>query len=410
MADTAPKEAVTPSLDVPLDSQRIRSRSAVASGLNISNNNDANDLEASPYKKFEAKTLVRHSSLTKQQSKQLSPIKDSFPREHVQHASSSPALQKILNENNEFGEDLRRRSELKDDRNQRKRHLRKLEPSLELRKSIEKDLSSKEIIVPGLPSNSPKTHRRLGLTKALDIPMGLSASKGLVPVAIEISIEDKSHDHHDESEVKLESRDAKIEIKPKKKKYVLKKKKAKKVLEPVIHEDEKEHGLPEGNKKEKVGDDKESVFVKEIQTEFDSNKPVHDEVQEVPQINHGKEVEEGKTTIHVSMEGEMKPIAADGKQEILVVEKISALETDDRVSLASEKVETKKDKGGKKFKLKKKAKEKKDKKSEKDQKSEKENKSEKKKEKTKKQEEESDWVLIDLKGGFKSPNFMLISG
>lgn len=399
MANATPKDIVIPSLKLPLDSQRARSKSAVASDLNTGNSDDANEQEASPYKKFEAKTLVRHPSLTKQQSKQLSPIKDTFPSEHLQHAASSPALQKILNENNEFGEDLRRRSELKDDRNKRKRHLRKLQPSLELRKSIEKDLSSKEIIVPGLPSNSPKTHRRLGLTKGLDIPRGLSASKGLVPVAIEINIEDQSHDHHDESEAKLEPRDANIEVKPKKKKYVLKKKKAKKVAEPVIHEDEKEPDLPQDSKEEKVDVDKESISVKEIRTEYDSNKTVLDKMQEAPQVNHGKEAEERKTTVHVSMEGEIKPIASDAKQEIIVVERISAKETDDRVSLSTEKEEIKKEKGGKKSRFTKKTKEKKEKKSEK--------KSEKKKGKTKKQEEDSDWVLIDVKGDFKKSAFML---
>ena len=385
LTDPKPKSTVSPSLSIPTDHQRNRSRSELQSKKTSL---DENESRASPYEKFEAKTLVRHPSLTRQQSKQLSPVKESPPRGSLQHAVSSPALQKLLSEDNEFSEDLRRRSELKDDGNQRKRHLRKLQPSIELRKSIERDLSSQDVIIPGRPTDSPKPQKKLGLTGDLDDFTGsASTTKGLVPVSVDIDIGDESHGLHDET-VAANEVASKVteEVKPKKKKYVLKKKKVKKLAEPAILEDEKEHVMledkgTEHERDKKVLSDKEMVSDEKL--EEDSLK------------EEGSTVEERGTVAvpNVYVGEDRKPCEADVKHEASTTEESTAGEAEKSPARVMTKEEKKKEKESKKFKLKKKTKEKKEKKSEK-----KIEKKEKKEKKKKKQDEDSDWVVIDIKG------------
>ena len=399
LRDPEPEEADTPSLYIPSNSQRSRSRSDIAPSLISSSNSDSNEQKASPYEKFEAKALARHPSLTRQQSKQLSPVKDASLKGNLQHAASSPALQKILSEDNEFGEELRRRSELKDDGSQRKRHLRILQPSIELRTSIEKDLSSKEIIIPGLPSSPKNTRKRLELRTDLDLAKGKLPPEGLVPVSVEIDIENESRDHGSGGVDKLENRDSAVKVKPKKKKYVLKKKKVKKITEPTILEEGKEHTSLEGRKVEN-GTDGEFICVTGIPDEYHSGEAGYVYEQEASQMNNEKENKERKTPIDAFIEEEKEAMASESKDEMSAVEKISIKATDDKVARAIVNEEKKKEKDGKKSKLKRKAKEKKDKKSEK------EKKSAKKKGKANKQDEESDWVVIDLKGNFTKNSFV----
>ena len=361
------KEVITPLLEIPSDSQRNRSRSEITNSPKIYNNDTATEEKTSPYEKFEAKALVRHPSLTRQQSKELSPVRDLSPRGHLAHAESSPALQKLFNEDNEFGEDLRRRSELKDDKHQRKRHLRKLQPSIELRRSIEQDLLSQEVIIPGRPS-SPRMPKRLGLTKDLEEPMGVSPSKGLVPISVEINIEGESGGHFDEGNMKVEAADATAELKPKKKKYVLKRKKVKKSAEPTILEDEKEH-TPPGEERQHKSEVTEFVPAKEAGTEPDS----------VEMIRNGAEEEALESTYEIiNMERDVNEdnrIMRDKEHTIPGKEMSSPQEAKSTFINGTVKEEKKKEK---KFKLKKKPKEKKVKKSEKEKKPEKDKKSEKK--------------------------------
>jgi len=361
------KKVITPQLETPSDSQRSRSKSEITNSPKIYNNDAATEEKASPYEKFEAKTLVRHPSLTRQQSKELSPVRDLSPRGHLMHAESSPALQKLFNEDNEFGEDLRRRSELKDDEHQRKRHLRKLQPSIELRRSIEKDLLPQEVIIPGRPC-SPKLPKRLGLTKDLEAGMGVSTSKNLVPISVEINIESESGDHFDEGKVKIEAGDATAEVKPKKKKYVLKRKKVKKPAGPTIIEDEKEHAPPEEERQHK-SEVTEFVPVKEAETEPDSVETMHNDSEE-------EMLESTYEIINIERDvNEENLIMKDKKHIISGKENASPQETNRTLTSGTVKEEKKKEK---KFKLKKKPKEKKVKKSEKEKKPEKDRKSERK--------------------------------
>ena len=369
----APEES-----SLPAEIQRDRSHTTMET--RVSDMSDLKKRSSSPYDKFEAKTLVRHPSLTRMQSKNLSPSKASPPSTKIQHAVSTPALQKLLNEDNEFGEDLRRRAELKDESNQRRKHLRKLQPSMELRKSIERDLLSDDVIVPGQPS-SPKSKKRLELDE--DFKNEETGMK-LRPVSVNIDIGDEEQESAGKE--KLEDGN----VKPKKKKYILKKKKPKKTAEDVIPEEKDLWSSPEEKKApinipSTLGED-----VKEKKSLVSSYAEVSDKgtIIEVPApvANKGKlpkdradMVNEGDEPMYLEIlahdtkkDVEMQGIGLDKEKKELVKSK---------KEIEREKKELKKEKKKSKIKEKKDAKKEKKK---------------AKKEKKSNSDNESDWVVVDF--------------
>ncbi|XP_065057317.1 F-actin-monooxygenase MICAL3-like isoform X2 [Rhopilema esculentum] len=372
----APEESSLPG-EIPRD------RSHTAMETRVSDINDLKERSSSPYDKFEAKTLVRHPSLTRMQSKNLSPSKAYPPSTKIQHAVSTPALQKLLNEDNEFGEDLRRRAELKDESNQRRKHLRKLQPSMELRKSIERDLLSDEVIVPGQPS-SPKFKKRLELDEDFKKE---DAGMKLRPVSVNIDIGDEV----EESTGKDKLEDGKV--KPKKKKFVLKKKKPKKTAEDVIPEEKDLLSSPEEKKAPvnipyALGED-----VREKRSLVSSIAEVSDKgtTSEVPASVADKEklpkgkadmANEGDEPVYLEIlphdterDVEMPGISLDKKKKEVVKSK---------KEIEKEKKELKKEKKKSKIKEKKEAKREKKK---------------TKKEKKSNSDNESDWVVVDFNPG-----------
>lgn len=372
-SDAESKMSATPLLNIPTESE-------------TNEPDEVSEHKGSPYEKFEAKTLVRHPSLTRQQSKKLSPVKGSQFGGDLKHAASSPALQKFLKEDNEFGEDLRRRSELKDDGVERKRHLRKLSPSIQLRKSVEKDLSSREIIVPGQPSSPIKIKKKLELGN--DLPSYKSHSASFVPVSVDIELGDESYRVDDEKDlIKSEKSEVKrSEIgKQKKKKYVLKKKKAKKTTEPIILEDDKENiTIAERRTVEVTKETDTNILTKNDQKE-DIKAEMEEKVETVGLTMQIKKTEDRQL--------EAKKVAhqvADSYQK----------EDKMRPTFVASKEGTRKEKDGKKSILTEKVKSKK--------KSEKKKERKEKEGKNKIEDEDSDWVVVNLKGDFRKHLFAFI--
>lgn len=382
----------SPSLNIPSETKRDRSKSDISASPKTAD--DVNEQKGGPYEKFEAKTLVRHPSLTRQKPYNLSPVKESPTKGNLQHAVSSPALQKLLKEDNDFSEELRRRSELKDDGIQKKRHLRKLSPSLELRKSIEKDLSAKEIIIPGQPSSSPVTHKRVHLTKDIDDFMATaSTTNTLIPGSLEGIIERKPSEEDGKEAKEREIRNESKDDKPKKKKYVLKKKKARKTTaQPAIPEDEKENTGMEEKENDAFN-----------QNEGEMNVVLKKEGDVI------KEDDERKETILIIPKMAYEKISTVKDEEEAALANLDHKERDEESpTLTPVKEEKKKGKEGKKLKFTKNAKEKRDKKAEKKAEKKVEKKKDKKKEKKKSENEDSEWVVLDFKGNSHCKLFDII--
>ena len=323
--------------EIPIE--RDRSHSEVTS-QSISNEDPISNRKNSPYNKFEAKTLVRHPSLTRQDSKQLSPRRESPPAATLQHAVSSPALQKLFNEDNEFGEDLRNRAELKDKVEGRRRHLRKLKPSFEMQKSIENDLVRNDEFTPGRPS-TPQGKKKL-LVKP-EIEFDNDSADGLKGISVDISI--------DEDTTKIiPKEDSESKQKAKKKKFVLKKKKEK-IIQEVIPEEKEVISSPEITRAVSP-----TILVLE-----DDIAPVADDDA------IGKDAVDG-----LGSDAE-KMIAAGGA----VATKQKELK-DKKKSKAKKEKSEKKEKHGK----------------------EKKKKTRKEKNKTDKEEEDPDWVMVDFRGKY----------
>ena len=284
----------------------------------------------------------------------------------LKHASSSPALQKLMSEDNEFGEDLRRRSELKDDNERRRKHLRKLSPSFELKKSVEEDLIRDDSIVPGQPTSSPVAQRRLELTPDLNMT-GMKETDGV-----------KEH--------------------PKKKKFVLKKKKLKTISPETIVEEKEGQFSPV----------KKTAPVSLGEPEFTGSRAI----QETPKLP--EEVTQPDLKVEKSPDVERSPKVGtkarhdtkrkDGKLEAskfyLHVDEVKSSEESGMV--AERELEKGTDEGtvtkGEKKREKKKKEKKKTKVKEKEKKEEKKEKEKKKGKKEKNKKEDDDWVVIDATG------------
>lgn len=362
---TSKSPETSPSIDIPNEKGR-RDRSLTDNEAKPRAIDDITPRSESPYDKFEAKPLVRQSSLTRQESKKLSPIKDSPPMGTLKHASSSPALQKLMSEDNEFGEDLRRRSELKDDNEQRRKHLRKLSPSFELKKSVEEDLIRDDTIVPGQPTGSPLAQRRLELTTDLNAT-GMKDNEG-------------------------------VKEQPKKKKFVFKKKKLKNISPETIIEE----------KEGQLSPVKKSAPVSIGEPELTGYKSIEETPQLPEEIAKAELRVEKSPKVETKARHDAKP--TDKKSEAakfyLHIDEVKSSEESDMVAerelekgidegteSKSEKKKEKKKKEKKKTKVK--EKEKKEEKKEKDKKKDK-----KKGKKEKNKKEDEDWVVIDVAGNY----------
>ena len=288
----------------------------------------------------------------------------------LKHASSSPALQKLMSEDNEFGEDLRRRSELKDDNERRRKHLRKLSPSFELKKSVEEDLIRDDSIVPGQPTSSPVAQRRLELTTDLN-PTGMKETERVT-------------EH------------------PKKKKFVLKKKKLKTISpETIVEEKEGQFSPVKKTAPVSIGEPEftgsraiqETNKLSEEATQPDLKVESIPDIERSPKVGtkarhdtkpRDEKLEATKFYLHVD-EGK------SSEESDMVAEKELEKETDEGIVTKSEKKKEKKKKEKKKTKVKEREK--------KEEKKEKEKKKEKKKgKKEKNKKDDDDWVVIDAKG------------